>query len=159
MQGANAIRQSCDDGSSMRDAFVAGNRDFRVDPRRSLYPQFHTISDRSSPSRDASNSTFRARRSASGIRRGCPAFVNSCGAIAQALHRGPRCFRLRNEEDFLVVRVRILHLCPGRHTAHVHYLARNIRAGDQPRFSRHRNSVRIISFGRLDRCRRGSWRR
>ena len=151
MQSANAIRQSCDDGSSMRDAFVAGNRDFRVDPRRSLYPQFHRISDTSSPSRDASNGTSRARSSASVIRRGCPAFVDSCGAIARALHRGPRCFRLRNEEDFFVVRVRILHLCPGGHTAHVHYLARNIRAGDQPRFSRHRNSVGIISFGRLDR--------
>jgi hypothetical protein len=146
VQRANAIRQGGDDRGAMRDTLIARHRDFRVDPRCSLYPQFHRISDKF-PRAVTIALTRGARRSASSIPRRCPAFVHSCGAIAQALDRPLRLtLDLRNEEDFFVVRVRILYFCPGRHAAHVDNFAGNIRAGDQTGFSRHRDPVGKISL-------------
>jgi hypothetical protein len=86
----------------------------------------------------------------------------SCMASAQSHKRSSAlrsCRELGNEEDFFVVRVRILHFRAGRHTTHVDNFTGDIRAGDQTCFTGYWDSVRIISLGRFDWRSRRSWRR
>jgi hypothetical protein len=81
------------------------------------------------------------------------ALVQRCDAVARE-----RCEMLRNEKDF--IRVRILNFGSRREPAHIHVpLIRCVGAGDESRLVRNWNSVGQITFGRARCGRRGSFRR